>query len=71
MPNTIKLPSAVSLTVFMIYTKMLIFVLKQDHLKDTAVGSKPRRGRRKPSVTQQQKRFRAFAWEALGDEFGI
>lgn len=68
--NTMKVPS-VSLTGFTIYTKMLISVLKQDHLKDIAVGTKPRRGRRKPSVTQQQKCFRAFAWEALGDEFGI
>lgn len=71
MLNTMKLPSAISLAGFTIYTKMLISVLKQDHLKDTAVGANPRGGRRKPSVTQQQKRFRAFAWEALGDEFGI
>lgn len=44
MPNTMKLPSAISLAGFTIYTKMLISVLKQDHLKDTAVGANPRGG---------------------------
>lgn len=39
-----KLPSAISLAGFTIYTKMLISVLKQDHLKDTAVGANPRGG---------------------------